>query len=157
VFDESAPLASIVTYDYPPRDGMPPVRVVWYDGGLQPPRPKELDNRALGKGGVLYIGTKGKMLGDNVLASQGVAPSSIPKTLQRRGGIWEEWHVACRGGQPAGCSFDWAGPITEFVLLGNIAIRTGETLQWDANSRRFANSNRANAMLSDEYREGWSL
>ena len=115
VFDETAPLGSIVTFDYPARKGMPPVRVVWYDGGLKPLRPN------------------------------------------RRSGTWGEWVEAIRGGQPAGCDFDWADYLTAAVLLGNIAIRTGKTLDWDAQQRRFTNYEPANKYLSDPYRSGWTL
>jgi hypothetical protein len=68
-----------------------------------------------------------------------------------------EWYEACRGGEPAGCHFEWAGPLTEFVLLGNIAIRTGKPLEWNSAETRFAGPEEANQFIHSPYREGWSL
>ena len=100
---------------------MPPVRLVWYDGGLKPPAPAELKGQPLGNDGVLYIGDKGKMLEAKILSESTARKSQdIPKTLPRRGGTWIEWFQACKGGEAAGCNFDWAVPLTETVLLGNI-------------------------------------
>jgi len=159
VFEETAPLASIVTYDFPARQDMPPVRVVWYDGGLQPPCPKQLDGHPLPVGGgELYIGDDGVMLEDRVFpASRAKKFADVPKTLPRRSGTWGEWWEACHGGEKAGCHFEWAGLLTEFVLLGNIAIRTGKRLDWDADAMRFTNDQAANKLVKEEYRSGWSL
>ena len=155
---ESAPLAAIVAYEFPAREGMPPVRVVWYDGGLKPAYPAELEGKPLPGEGTLYVGDEGKMLGPTILpAARAKKFDSVPKTLPRRSGTWGEWVEACRGGEPAGCNFDWAGPLTEFVLLGNIAIRTGQRLLWDADSMKFTNHEPANAYLREPYRSGWSL
>jgi predicted dehydrogenase len=158
VFEETAPLGSIVTYDFPAREDMPPLRFVWYDGGLRPPRPKQLGDRALRESGTLYVGDEGVMLGKDVLPAERRAKfASVPKTLPRRSGTWGEWFEACGGGEQAGCHFEWAGLLTEFVLLGNIAIRTGEYLEWDGDAAQFTNSDKANQLLHDEYRDGWSL
>ncbi len=159
VFAETAPLASIVTWDFPSRGEMPPVRLVWYDGGLKPPMPRELENQSWpSDGGALYIGDAGKMLGSAVLGAQRAKKfANVPRTLPRRGNTWAEWFTACRGGEPAGCPFDWAGPLTEAVLLGNVAIRTGERLQWDATRMKFTNHDAANQYLKAEYHNGWSL
>jgi predicted dehydrogenase len=163
VFDESAPLSSIVTYDFPARPGMPPCRVVWYDGGLKPPRPAELEDvRALRGSGNLYIGTKGKILGGTddgrIIPESKMKAYRPPKRrLESRSGTWGEWVEAIRGGEPAGCHFDWAAYITAAVLLGNIAIRTGKTLDWNARTRRFTNYEPANEFLKEPYRGTWSL
>jgi predicted dehydrogenase len=155
---ETAPLASIVSYEFPARQGMPPVRVVWCDGGLKPPCPAELEGKPLPAEGALYVGTEGKMLGSTIVSAERAKRfAAVPKTLPRRPGTWREWHEACRGGQQAGCNFDWAGPLTEFVLLGNIAIRSGKWLRWDADAMRFTNYEPANTYLDQPYRTGWSL
>ncbi len=155
---ETAPLASIVTYEFPAREGMPPVRVIWYDGGLKPTYPAELDGKPLPAEGTLYVGEEGKMLGPAVVsAARAKKFADVPKTLPRRPGTWGEWYEACRGREQAGCNFDWAGPLTEFVLLGNIAIRTGKLLQWDADSMRITNHEPANSYLHEPSRSGWSL
>jgi len=158
VLPETAPLASTVSYDFPVREDMPPARVIWYDGGIQPSLPKELQGRKLHGSGVMYVGDEGVMLGHEVLPAERARKfSDVPRTLPRRSGTWGEWFEACRGGEPAGCHFEWAGLLTEFVLLGNIAIRTGKHLDWDAQSEQFTNDKSANDLVHEAYREGWSL
>ena len=159
VFDETAPLASVVTFDFPAREGMPPLRLFWYDGGLKPPRPAELEaGRDLPSQGNMYVGDKGKILDNRIIPESKMKAYKLPpKTLQRRSGTWGEWVEAIRGGQAAGCNFDWASIITEAVLLGNIAIRRGKTLNWDAESTKFTNDSDANKYVKEPYRSGWSL
>ncbi len=158
VLPETAPLGSIVAYDFPAREDMPPVRLVWYDGGVKPPCPPEIEHRALPDEGTLYVGDEGRMLGPKILDAQRAAKfENVPRTLPRRAGTWGEWYEACRGGEPAGCNFEWAGPLTDFVLLGNIAIRTRKMLHWDASSRAFTDAPEANKYLQEPYRDGWSL
>lgn len=157
-FDESFPLASIVTYDYPARGDLPPVRVVWYDGGLRPPRPAEMGTAELPDEGVLYIGDKGRMVFDKILDPALAAKSAaVPRTLPRRDGTWGEWLAACKGGERAGCDFEWSGPLTEFVLLGNIALRTGKAIEYDAAAARIPNVPEADALLRQPYHNGWTL
>ncbi|MBI5820452.1 MAG: Gfo/Idh/MocA family oxidoreductase [Verrucomicrobia bacterium] len=157
-FDETAPLAAIVTYDYPARGEMPAVRVVWYDGGLKPPAPHEIKGRPLPDEGVLYIGDKGKMLGPKILpVTESSKFDDLPKTLRRRDGTWAEWMEAIKGGEKAGCHFEWAGLLTEAVLLGNIAIRTGQRIEWDAPNARVTNVESANKLVAQPYRSGWTL
>ena len=79
------------------------------------------------------------------------------KTLSRSIGHRQEWIEACKGGKPAGANFDYAGPLTETVLLGNIAIRTGEKLYWDPENMKITNVSEANNYLRRQYRNGWSL
>ena len=158
VFDETAPLASIVTYDFPARGDLPPVRLVWYDGGVRPPCPKRMEGQRLPGSGELYVGEDGVLFGNRVFPASGATKlADVPKTLPRRSGIWGEWWEACHGGERAGCHFEWAGLLTECVLLGNIAIRIGKELQWDAQAMRFTNDEAANKLVKEEYRSGWSL
>lgn len=161
-FNESAPLASIVTFDLPSGLSAATVRAVWYDGGLKPPMPREFAGQTWPAEGTLYVGDRGYLLSswDGVkLAPEAAAKrgEGVPRTLKRRGGTWQEWFEACNGGQPAGCNFDWAGPLTETVLLGNVALRAGKPLEWDAGQARFLNQPDASRYLQDEYRNGWSL
>ena len=162
VMPETPPLASMVTYDYPARADMPPVRLVWYDGGLQPPRPVELGDAPMPAEGAIYLGDEGKLLyswdGPRLLAtSKAVKSEAVRKTLARRAGTWSEWFDACQGGEPAGCHFGWAVPLTEAVLLGNIAIRVGKPLDWDGAQRKFTNHEPANRYVEEPYHNGWSL
>lgn len=162
VMPETAPLGSIVTYEFDARGNMPPVRIIWYDGGLQPPRPVELAERPLPEEGTIYVGDEGKLLfsweGLRLLpAPLENAAKEVRPTLPRRGGTWVEWFEACQGGERAGCHFDWAVPLTELVLLGNLALRIGKRLEWDAASARFTNSDDANKFINEPYQNGWSL
>jgi predicted dehydrogenase len=156
VMAETAPLASVVTYEFPAREDMPPVRVVWYDGGLKPLSPAP--GFELPGSGEMYVGDNGFMLGAQVHPEDRAKKAAdIPRTLPRRPGNFREWHDACRGGEPAGTHFPVAGLLTEFVLLGNIALRTGKYLEWDGPAGRFTNDQDANGLLHAEYRAGWSL
>lgn len=163
---ESFPLGSIVTYDFPARDEMPPLRLTWYDGGLRPPRFAEMGpDIQMGAGGVLYIGSKG-MISDNRLLAR-----SLNEVYQRpepylvsSPGHRQEWIAACKGGDPAGSNFEWAGPLTETVLLGNIALRpelrekmSFQSLNFDPEKLTFPNMPEADQFLHYEYREGWKL
>ena len=158
LYEESFPLASIVTYDYPAREGFPPVRIVWYDGGLKPPCPVEMGDKDLPEESVLYIGTKGKMLGNLILDPDLEAKAkTIPATLKRRGNTWAEWFEACNGGEPAGCHFGLGGVLAEFVLLGDIALRTGKRINYDPQTVRITNDTEADALLRQPYHNSWKL
>ena len=166
IHSETAPLASHITYKFPAREGLPPVTMVWYDGGICPPRPDELEPEAKWQvDGVLYVGDRGKIMH----ASHGGPPSLIPvsrmrgfqrpdKTLPRVKGSHEQnWIDACKGGAPACSNFDYAGPMTEVVLLGNLAVRSKGRLMWDGPNMRVTNNDAANQYVQREYRQGWRL
>lgn len=156
---ESFPLASIVRYQFPARDGMPAVKLVWHDGGLKPERPEELEEeRALGDGGTIYVGDKGKLYNGRLLPESKMREyTPPPKILPRSPGHYEEWLLACRGGEPAGANFGVSGPQAETILLGNVALLTGRKLLWDAENLRITNVPEANACLRREYRDGWGV
>ncbi len=169
VNSETGPLAAMVHYKFAARGDMPPVEMTWYDGGLMPPRPQELEERrsmAWGdeSGGAMFIGDKGLLMCDH----HGESPRLIPeskmkaykrpaKTIQRSIGHHKEWLQACKGRKPAGSNFDFAGPLTEAVLMGNIAIRTGKKLYWDGPNMKVTNVPEANEYVRRQYRQGWSL
>lgn len=164
---ETYPLASIIRYEFPARKKMPPVSLTWYDGGLRPLRIKELlDGEQMRPGGTLYIGKKGKIL-DNLILPKSLRESyKIPKpSIPSSPGHEIEWILASKGGTSVpGSNFDWAGPLAETVLLGNIALRmelreklNGQILKYDAEQGIFTNLPEANEFLHTKYREGWSL
>jgi len=143
---------------------------VWYDGGIRPPRPPELEEgRVMGAMGALLVGDKGKILGQQrgyqiIPESKREAYGQPPRKLERSPGHHQEFVNACKGGPPAGSNFDWAGPLTEAVLLGNVALRvqmreemTTRKLLWDPIGLRFTNSEKGNQFLRREYRAGWTL
>lgn len=168
VFQETVPLASIVHYQFPARGDRPAVRLHWYDGGLLPPRPEELEEgRELNReDGILFVGDKGKMLVDGwggesprlIPESTMKAYKRPPKTLLRSIGHHNEWIKACKEGTPTRSSFDFAGPLTEAVLLGTVCIRSGGgRLIWDSANLKITNAPQANPLLHYEYRKGWTL
>ncbi len=167
VNSETAPLASIVRYDFPAREGMPPVKLTWYDGGLMPARPEELEEglRFGNADDNLYIGDKGKILDHRLLPeARSKEYGRPPKVLPRSPGHHKEWINACKGGEPAGSNFDLSGPLTEVVLLGNVALRMGQTLYekglklyYDGPNMQVTNLPEANKYIRSEYREGWIL
>ena len=166
VNEETFPLGSMVTYQFPARGDMPPCKLTWYDGGMRPPRPEELEeDQLMGDNGRLLVGDYGKILGNRIIPeARRQQIQDIPKTLPRSIGHYKEWIAACKGGEPAGSNFDWAGPLAETVLLGNVALRlhmrqelTRKKLLWDPEAFRFTNSDEATKYLRREYREGWSL
>jgi predicted dehydrogenase len=163
---ETYPLASKIHYQFPARGDMPPVKVVWYDGGMRPPRPDELeDGRQVGDNGKLFIGDKGKMLGERLIPESRMKEyGKPPQKLERSPGHHIEWIEACKGGKPAGSNFDHAGPLAEAVLLGNVALRpelreigNRKKLLWDPEKFEITNVPEANQFLRREYREGWTL
>ena len=165
---ETYPQASIVTYRFPAREGFPPLKLTWYDGGLMPARPEELeDGRAMGDqfGGALYVGSKGKILcgshganGLRIIPESKMQEYTPPKpSIPRSVGHRQEWIEACKGVGSAQSNFEFAGPLTETVLLGNIALRTGKKLNWDPENMKITNVPEANAFLHRTYRQGWHM
>ena len=167
LFPETFPKASIIYYDFPARENKPPVKVIWYDGGLKPERPPELETgRDFGEwnGGLLFIGDEGKLLASATGQNPRLIPEAKmksykrpPQSLPRSIGHYEEWVAACKGGPAAGADFSYGGPLTEIVLLGNIAVRTRRRLNWEKKTGRFIDDNEANAFLKEPYFHGWSI
>jgi len=167
---DSYPMAEVITYEFPARGSMPPVKLTWWDGGLMPPRPEELEpGRLMGDtgGGVLFIGDKGKMMcsvyGNNVR----IIPESRmkeyvrpEKSIPRSPGIHEEWVEAIKKGKKSTTDFSYSGLLTETMLLANIAVLMQEhktVLEWDGENMEFTNLPEANKHIHKEYRMGWSL
>ena len=163
---ETYPVAAIITYEFPARGNLPPVRMTWYDGGLMPPTPAEMSSgQRLPDNGVLYVGSKGKM----VHGSHGGMPQllpgtlldaakAIPKTMDRSPGHYEEWVLACKGGKCPVANFDYSGPMTETVLLGVLSLRSpGTRLEWDSDNLKVKNAPDLNQYVHTEYRKGWTL
>jgi predicted dehydrogenase len=162
---EMFPTASIIRWDIAVHAGMGPCKVFWYDGGCLPPRdivglgPKE---EFPGNAFVL-VGEKGKIYSESGLLpaermKQFKPPkASIPRCASNH---FAEWVTACKGGRPAFSNFpDHGGPLSEMVLLGNLAIRAGagKKLLWDGPNMKCTNLPELNQFLRREYRKGWTL
>ncbi len=161
VHPESAAEWLIVRYEFPARGSMPPVTLTWYDGGKRPPHFAEGKLPKWGDG-VLFVGEKGMLLCDynrRVLLPEkdfaGYQPPApyIPDSI----GHHAEWIEACKTGKPTTCNFDYSGALTEAVLLGVVAYRTGKKLQWDARRLRAVNAPEAEKFIRKTYRKGWRL
>jgi predicted dehydrogenase len=168
--DDSYPVASVVTYWFPQREGLPPVKLVWYDGGLMPPRPDDLEpGRRMGdeNGGALFIGDKGKLMCSCYGMNPRLVPETAmkaynrpPKSIPRSPGLHLEWIEACKNGGRSTTDFGYSGPLTEMMLLGNVAIRMKEknvVLEWDSEKMNFPNCPDAEEFIHMKYRDGWSL
>lgn len=164
VFEETFPAASLIHLYFDKRENMAPVTIHWYDGELKPQKPEELGDSELEQEGMLFVGDRGKIIcgfnGRNPRLIPDAAMKNYrkpPKTLPRSEGHDEEWIAACRGnGQPA-ANFKFAGMVTEAILLGNVALRTGKTIEWDSRNMKVTNDTDANKLLHFEYRDGWTL
>ena len=158
---EMFPAWSIITYQFPARGDLPPVKLVWYDGGKKPPRPPELEEgRTLRSNGSIYVGDKGTMLDHRIIPeakSKQIKPPD--KTIPRVPNHHEDFFIACRGGRPAGSNFDFAGNLAEAALVGNVALRAGKRLQWDGENMKPANCSDPDVLrvIRREYRKGWTL
>jgi predicted dehydrogenase len=178
-FPESCPAASSVILNFPGKDGKPNVKLHWMDGGIIPERPEELgpDEQFGGNdGGVLIIGTKGKIMCGTYGSNPQLLPTSktkevnIPQTLARvPEGHYVQWVNACLAGygrNEVSSPFEYAGPLTETILMGNLALRSWnikkdnrfpgrKKLLWDAVNMKITNFDEANQFVKREYRAGW--
>ncbi len=166
--DESGPTASMVVYDFPARGSLPPVKLTWYDGGLQPPFPVDFEvGREFPTNGAFIIGSKATVMAGSHYQTVRIVPekkmreltASLPgKTIPRiPDGHFAEWIGACKGGTPAGSNFDYASQLTETVLLSCVAIRAGRRLEWDSSALKVTNLPQANRYLTKEYRSGFGV
>ncbi len=163
---EVHPLSAIVTFQFPARQGFPPLKLTWYEG-TRPPRPAELedDRRVPAEGGVFFKGAKGTIMADVYGGSPRIIPESKmrevklpPKSLPRVHGSHEQdWVRACKTGAPAGADFCYSGPLAEMCCLGNIAKRVDARIHWDAENLKVTNLPEANRYVRVEYRKGWQL
>jgi hypothetical protein len=170
-YNDSYPPSSLIHLSYPQRGNLPPVKMHWYDGGLLPERPDELEpDRTLPESGTIFVGSKGKMWCETYSESPRLIPESAmtaftnrpAKTLPRvpggRDGHEKNWLDAIRSHGQAVSHFDYAGPFAESVLLGNVALRfPGQRLDWDAASMKVTNVAEANQFVQHNYRSGWTL
>lgn len=163
------PLAMTVHYEFPARGTMPPVRLTWYDGGLMPPRPPQLpDDLALNReGGVIFMGTKGILMHETYGAKPTLFPAelmeqtaSVAQTMSRITTSHElNWAAACKKQATASSPFEYAAPLTETMLLGIVALRTGQgrKILYDSDKMAVTNIPESNQYLTREYRPGWGV
>jgi predicted dehydrogenase len=163
VHPESVPPWLVLAYQYPARGAQPPVKLTWYHGGRQPASATlSPDLAAQWKSGVLFVGTKGQLLSDYtrhaLLPEKDFAgfvrpPPTIPDSI----GHHAEWIKACKDGGVTTCNFDYSGALTESVLLGNVAYRVGQKIEWDSAHLWAKNCRAADEYIHHHYRKGWKL
>lgn len=170
--NETYPRSTIVRYKFPARGNMAATTLTWWDGGLLPPRPEELEEgKRMGDadGGVLFMGDKGVLM----CGCYGMNPQLLPgkrmkefqqpaPTIERipggSDGHEKDWARACKGGKPASSNWEYSGPMTEVVLLGNLAVRNpNQRLLWDGPNLKITNDADADAYIRRNFRAGWSL
>ena len=158
---ECPPVWLIVRYQYPARGSKPPVKLTWYHGGKRPPHFAEGKLPKWGDGN-LFIGEKGMLLAGYdkhlLLPEKEFADFKRPEPFIKNSiGHHKEWIEACKTGGITTCNFDYSGALTESVLLGNVAYRTGKKLEWDSRHLRARNCPEADQFIQHHYRSGWTI
>jgi predicted dehydrogenase len=167
VDSERVSYCAIYRYKFGPRGDKPPVKLTWYDGGLRPELPEEVaegEKLEGGGNGILFIGEKGVIS----CGGWGGAPRLFPTakmqsykkpapTLPRSNGHHRDWLDACKGGKPASSEFGYGARLTEIVLLGGVALRTGKRIYWDAAKLKATNALEAERFIKGTYRSGWEI
>ena len=164
---DGAPAWVKATYQFPARGDQPAVAFHWSDGGAHfdlVKETKDTEGRSLGDWGlgILFVGEKGMLVADYgryLLLPTDKFPGfqPPPKTIPDSIGHWKEWTTACKTGSPTTCNFDYAGALTETVLLGVVAYRTGVKLEWDPVNLKAKNTTKADEFITKEYRKGWEI
>ena len=163
---DTHPLSAIITFQFTAHKGLPPLKLTWYEG-TRPPRPQELpdDQKLPAEGGVLFNGSKAKL----VCGVYGDSPRIIPETAMKAferppqtivrptGGIEGDWLKAIMEGRKACADFAYSARLTELTLLGNIAKRVDSRIVWDDAAMRVTNNEEANRFIKGFRRDGWDL
>lgn len=156
------PKWSIIRYEFPSNGDRGPLAMIWYDGGKKAPV-ELLDGEKLSDTGCLVIGEKGKLYAAGDYCENGhklLGGAERPEKIEivESPGHFDEWVRALRGGEPARSNFvDYSGPLTETVLLGNLAVFSGTKVNWDAKNQKAIDMPELDKIIRPEYREGWSL
>jgi predicted dehydrogenase len=163
---DTYPMSCTTYYQFPAKGSRPAVNLTWYDGGQTPPKPEELGEEELNKGGgVLFVGTKGKLLHD----TYGFNPRLLPKSLHDSTGKPPEryariktshemnWIDAIRGTQKTTSPFEYSAKLTEIMLLGVAALNAGNKIRYDGAGMKITNVADSDSLLKRKYRAGWEL
>jgi predicted dehydrogenase len=163
---ETTPLAMTCHYRFPAQGDRGPVDLFWYEGGLRPPRPAwlEQDEELPAAGGSLIVGDQGAVLSGIWSASTRILSSektrhdeNPPPTIPRSRGHHRDWINACKGGPAASANFQYGARLTEIVLLGTVALRTGKTLYWNGPEMKATGVPEAEPLVRGYFRKGWEI
>jgi predicted dehydrogenase len=168
--EQTFPNKSIIKFGFPQRGGFKPVTVTWHDGNLKPKMPEGVvQDYKMEACGTIYYGTKGIAAsgeyggGSRVIKGDAIGEKPqqiIPRLPGEHDDVKQkiDWIRACKTGIPAGSNFDYSGPFTEWVVMGNLSLKfPGEKLEWDGENMRFTNKKEANNFVHYKYRKGWKL
>jgi hypothetical protein len=161
------PYSTMVEFDFPKQELLPAFKLLWYDGGMKPRTPEELDEdgKELPREGMMFVGEKGKILA----SFHGANPVIIPKKRMveitgsekppkeettRNERVWID---AFRNSEESPGTFLKARPVTQTILLGAVALRAGKKVEYDSEKVEITNNSGANQYLTREYREGWEM
>ena len=162
---EVTPVEMESHFQLPANDWRGPIRVSWYQGGMMPRSPRKyIDLNKIGHG-AMFKGTKGFLIAD--FDSRIIVPfgndadmsyyERREKMLPDIGHFQKEWSNACKGDLKTSCDFDYSGTMIETMLMGHVAYRAGEKLEYDPLAGRVTNCDKANEYISREYRKGWTI
>jgi len=162
-----SPVELKATFRHPANDWRPAIRVTWYQGGAMPTSPKEyIDLNKIGHG-VMFKGKNGFLIADfdsRILLPYGkeadmtyYTPRSKNEVIPPMGHFQKEWTNACKTDLKTSCDFDYGSTLIEQMLLGLVAYRVGEKIEYDGVKGRVTNSAEGNKLLSRKYRRGWKL
>ncbi len=167
VNDDTFPKWNIIRFEFPAKGSRPAIKMTWYDGSKLPPHPEHLEqDMRLGDNGILIVGEKASLLGGHSAGTPRIIPEikrkeygRPPKTLPRSPGHHQEWIDACKAGKPedAKSGFWYAGPFTEALLVGNLAVRLQKRVEWDAKAMRSTNCPEADNYITKFYRAGYTV
>lgn len=170
VDSEVAAFGGFYTYQFGPRGERPAVKMTWYDGGLRPPVPEGIDaddpRQRLGDTteGLLLVGDKGFLTCPPYGGAPRLLPLALHKaykrpepTLPRVKGHHADWLSACKGGPAASSNFEYGARLTELALLGNVALRVGKKIKWDAANMKATNAPEADVFIKESCRKGWEV
>ncbi|MEK7794774.1 MAG: Gfo/Idh/MocA family oxidoreductase [Candidatus Hydrogenedentota bacterium] len=172
--DHTFPKSELIKFQFPARGQMAPVDVYWYDGGNLPPRPAgvpdiqkvgdgEWNNRTngsyfVGESGIITAGEyggKARLLPDERMADFKMPAQTIPRIEANN--HYGNWTDACKGGAPACSNFDYSGPFTVMVLMGCVALRSGQRVEWSNKTHSITNMANGAELITKPYRKGWEL
>jgi predicted dehydrogenase len=165
------PSGSIVSFHFPARNGKPPVTIKWHEGGSKMEIPADMDGKLSREGGFIMVGEKGGIYHGGMRPnSPALYPQArwedyranpdqqVPKTLPRvKGGLHQDWVNSVKNGTKACSDFSYSAGLTEVILLGTLAIRTGKGFSWNAEKMEISDNPAAAALLKVEARKGWRI
>ncbi len=164
---ESYPEWNVITYEFAAHGNQPAATITWYDGGKMPPNPRDRESaNPLGDNGIYFVGEKGTIMCGGWSGSPALYPTRRreeferpEKTIPRSSGHRSEWIQACKDGKPedAKAGFEYSGPFTESLLVGNLAVLLQKRVEWNAEEMVASNAPEAEPLIRKKYREGFGI